>query len=127
MCINLRDNYKEPYNPSNIRWKYAEIVDGKIISPYRSYKYEINKQLNAKKDKKLDVGFHVFVSKNACIRDAHAYYGKLDGIVFLKCEMSNFHCSGEFEMENSEVWKSMKIVQVLSGGKRDITKKFIKS
>ena len=129
MCITLRQDSKTPYNTSNIRWKYAEVINGKIYSPIERYKYTIGKQLNARKDRDPDVGFHVFISKNACMRDirdsSYSYYGERGNYVILKCEMSNFHVSGTYWSEKCEVWKSMKIVQVFSIGKRDITDKFI--
>ncbi len=138
MCLNLRKDFKSPYNNDNIRWKIAlinpcqapDLPLKQLVSYYRGYMYDLgkwikafnqqdikeyNKELcepaHAFQDWRRMFGYHVFLTKIGARRRLsrpHHYQS-----VLMKVEVKGFVASGMFNKVKSETYRYMRVVEVL--------------
>ena len=134
MCIDIREDYKKPYNKSRIRYKNvkidekdritSQIADSFVWKPFKRNKAvdRINRDYNLVKQCQLDIGFHCFVNKIDARRECY-----LSNHLIAKIEVDKFIASGYNGGNECETWGYAKLIGLETiGGHRNIIKRFIK-
>lgn len=132
MCFTYVSNAKKSSIAGNIRYKVLQATfDGRIKShAIGSNVWTVDVRKRAKRaderpsDSEPNVGFHVYLTKSQAMNFCRGDLRQRHVVGVIK--VSKFVASGDQYSIPVETWKYATLIQVISRGGRDITKRYKK-